>query len=68
LIFKLALIVVYRDIQNLAMAFGGEATPPGTFNGLPVKKNEYRPSLLEFSAKASRSQNSLIGVPQNVRR
>jgi hypothetical protein len=69
LIFEFPLIVVvFREIQNIAMAFGGEATPPGTFNGLLVKKNEYRPSLLQVSAKASRSQNSPIGVPQNARR
>jgi hypothetical protein len=26
--------------QKIAIAFGGELTPPGMFNGIEVKKNE----------------------------
>jgi hypothetical protein len=42
----------------MAMAFGGELTPPGMFNGMEVKKNEYRLSSAQVLDSASRSNIS----------
>ena len=52
--------------QKIAIAFGGEATPPGTFNGILVRKKENRPSLAHVAANSSRSHNSPIGVPHRA--
>lgn len=50
-----------KHAQNIAIAFGGDATPPGTFNGILVKK-EYRPSLAQVSASFSTSHSSPMRV------
>ncbi|HEV7736721.1 MAG TPA: hypothetical protein VGO47_05025 [Chlamydiales bacterium] len=46
------------EIQNMAAAFGGEATPPKTLSGQEEKKNVYLPVSFATSAKASTSKNS----------
>lgn len=43
--FDCLLMLECVDHQNTATAFGGEATPPGTFNGTLLRKNEYLRSL-----------------------
>ena len=41
-------------IYKIATAFGGLATPPGTFNGTLLTKKLHRPSSRHFSASFSR--------------
>lgn len=48
---------------RIAMAFGGEATPPITRKGALVKKNDHFCCFAHSSLKASKSHNSPIGVP-----
>jgi hypothetical protein len=61
---NLSIKPVNHPSQKNASAFGGDATPPGTFMGALVKKNVYRPSLLATSLNLSRSHSSPIGIPQ----
>ena len=50
--------VEQKIIQKIAIAFGGELTPPGMFNGMLVRKKEYLCSSAHVLDRASRSNIS----------
>jgi hypothetical protein len=50
--------------QKIATAFGGLATPPGTFRGTLDKKKLHLPVRLHISLKPSKSNISPMGIPQ----
>lgn len=49
-----------RGIQKIAIAFGGDETPPGWFSGVEVKKKDQRSNCLHVWASCSRSKSSPI--------
>jgi hypothetical protein len=48
---------------KMAMAFGGDPTPPLIFNGALVKKKLHFFLVAQVALSVSRSQSSPIGVP-----
>ena len=61
-------IDVSRIFQKSANAFGGLPTSPDTFKGTLVSRNVYRPTALQCSARAFKSQSSPIGSPKYDRK
>ena len=47
-----------QSFQKIAIAFGGDETPPGWFNGVDVKKKDQRSNCLHVWASCSRSKSS----------
>lgn len=54
--------------QKMAMAFGGEPTKHGAFNGADVSMKEYRPVFLQCAARRLRSHNSPMGIPKKLKK
>ena len=47
-----------RGFQKIAIAFGGDETPPGWFSGVDVKKKDQRSNCSHVWASCSRSKSS----------
>ena len=47
-----------QSIQKIAIALGGDETPPGWFSGVDVKKKDQRSNCWHVWASCSRSKSS----------
>ena len=57
-----------QSFQKIAIAFGGDETPPGWFSGVDVKKKDQRPNCLHVWASCSRSKSSPKSISVNLER
>ena len=62
-----------QSFQKIAIAFGGDETPPGWFSGVDVKKEDQRSNCLHVWASCSRSRSSpkrsiAVNIAVNLKR
>jgi hypothetical protein len=67
-VFEYSTVLEHWEAQNMAIAFGGDATAPATLSGLDVSMNEYRFLEAQYFDKASRSHSSPIARPKSPKK